>query len=85
MPPVTAAVRPVAGVPTPAPSYTMRVGDFTFVDSGTTVYEGSVLMSTAGTLAFYCNNSAGGVLGDNPSFAIVAGDEMYMSLRYPVI
>jgi hypothetical protein len=69
----------------PAPTYQMRVGDFTYVDAGTTVYEGSILLTTGSGLRFYAHNSSGGLLGANPSFAIAVGDELYMTIRYPVV
>lgn len=69
----------------PPPTYQLRAGDFTFIDSGSSVYEGSVLIDTAGILTFYCHDSAGALLGQTPSFAINVGDQLFFSLRYPAI
>jgi hypothetical protein len=65
------------------PPATLAVGKFTFLDSGTSTYEGTVEMTSAGRLYLQCDNRAAYV-GQDPAFQATTSDSVRISIRYAV-
>ncbi len=56
-------------------------GTFKYFDAGSTIYTGTVDISTAGTLQFNVSGN-GGYLGVSPNMAMASGDAISFSLQY---
>lgn len=65
----------------PAPPRDLCVGSFVYQEVGTGSYTGSIMMSTASVLTFQCHN-VNSVLGQTPSFAIIATDSIWLQISY---
>ena len=60
---------------------THLIGNFIYQDTGTTSYEGSLFMTSAGIVTMQANSQAAYV-GQAPSFAMAVGDIVWVNFRY---
>ena len=67
----------------PNPAASCVAGWFMYQDGGTTVYAGSVFMTSGGSMTLFSGANNSGI-GLTPSFALASADAAWLSLRYSV-
>ncbi len=71
----------VGNLPVTAAAAAGMVGSFYYLDSGSTIYSGTVLGSTTTTLKFFVSGN-GNAMGTNPAFACASGDLLRFEVTY---